>query len=260
MRQTAEEHRALIKGLGAYFKSKGLTTKMLLGDNSDATTYQFINPALNDPAALPYIGAISFHSWRGWDSETLMKWHEAALKINKPLIVGEGSIDASAFNYPTFFEEQKYTMEEINLYIRLLSICQPLTILQWQLTSDYSPLVGGGIFGNNEPLRPTQRFWNFKQLASTPAGLFAMNIKEDRPDITCAALGDNAKKMYAIHIVNNGADRNGSIQGLPLSIKSMSIYVTDKTQAVHKGETIQVSNGEAKFHLNAVSYTLLISE
>ncbi len=260
VRQTAEEHRALIKGLGAYFKSKGLTTKMLLGDNSDATTYQFIYPALNDPAALPYLGAISFHSWRGWDSETLMKWHEAALKINKPLIVGEGSIDAAAWNYPTFFEEQKYTMEEINLYIRLLSICQPLTILQWQLTSDYSPLVGGGIFGNNEPLRPTQRFSNFKQLASTPAGLFAMNIKEDRPDVTCAALGDNTKGVYAIHVVNNGAARNASIAGLPSGVKSISIYVTDKDHAVHKGESIKVANGKANFHLNAVSYTTLVTE
>lgn len=260
VRQTAAEHAALIKGLGAYFKSKGLATKMLLGDNSDATTYEFIYPALNDAEALPYIGAISFHSWRGWDIETLQKWHEAALKINKPLIVGEGSIDAAGWNYPTFFEEQKYTMEEINLYIRLLSICQPLTILQWQLTSDYSPLVGGGIFGNNEPLRPTQRFWNFKQLASTPAGLFAMNIKEDRPDITCAALGDNAKKTYAMHIVNNGAARNATITGLPGGIKSISIYLTDKDHVAHKGESIKVENGKANFHLNAVSYTTLETE
>lgn len=260
VRQTAAEHDALIKGLGAYFKSKGLATKMLLGDNSDATTYEFIYPALNDPEALPYIGAISFHSWRGWDRETLQKWHEAALKINKPLIVGEGSIDAAAWNYPTFFEEQKYTMEEINLYIRLLSICQPLTILQWQLTSDYSPLVGGGIFGNNEPLRPTQRFWNFKQLAATPAALFAMNIKEDRPGITCAALGDNTKKLYAIHIVNNGAARNASIAGLPPGVKSISIYVTDKDHAVNKGESIKVANGKADFRLNAVSYTTLVTE
>ena len=48
VRQTGEEHDKLIKGLGAYFVSRGLKTKMLLGDNSDATTYEFIYPALND--------------------------------------------------------------------------------------------------------------------------------------------------------------------------------------------------------------------
>ncbi len=151
-------------------------------------------------------------------------------------------------------------MEEINLYIRLLSICQTLTILQWQLTSDYSPLVGGGIFGNNEPLRPTQRFWNFKQLAATPADLFAMNIKEDEPEITYAALGDNTKSAYAIHIVNNSPARNANIVGLPRGIKSISIYVTDKEHAVHKGKSIKVANGKANFHLNAVSYTTLVTE
>ena len=91
--------------------------------------------------------------------------------MNLPLIVGEGSIDAAAWAYPAIFLEQTYAMEEINLYIRLMSICQPLSILQWQLTSDYSPLTGGGIFGKEGPLEPTQRFWNLKQLASTPEGL-----------------------------------------------------------------------------------------
>nr|MDQ6890471.1 hypothetical protein [Bacteroidota bacterium] len=100
VRQTAQEHDALIKGLGAYFRSNGLNTKMLLGDNSDATTYDFIYPAMNDTAAIPYIGAVSFHSWRGWDTETLEKWRDAATKLKVPLIVGEGSIDAAAWNYP----------------------------------------------------------------------------------------------------------------------------------------------------------------
>lgn len=260
VRQTALEHAALIKGLGAYFKSKGLATKMLLGDNSDATTYEFIYPAMNDPEAKQYIGAVSFHSWRGWEKETLEKWYDAATQLRVPLIVGEGSIDAAAWNYPAFFEEQKYTMEEINLYIRILSICQPLTILQWQLTSDYSPLVGGGIFGNNEPLRPTQRFWNFKQLASTPEGLFAMPLKVDRPDVACAALGDNLKGIYAIHIVNNSAGRSATIQGLPSKIKFISIYTTDKKRAAYKGKIIHVSNGKASFHLDPVSYTTLVTE
>ncbi len=260
VRQTAEEHDALIKGLGAYFKSKGLQTKMLLGDNSDATTYQFIYPALNDPEAKEYIGAISFHSWRGWETETLKKWREASVNLNVPLIVGEGSIDAAAWNYPAIFEEQIYTMEEINLYIRLLSICQPSTILQWQLTSDYSPLAGGGIFGNDEPLRPTQRFWNFKQLASTPKGLFALPIAEDRPNITCAALGDNAKGKYAIHIVNNGAGRDAGLTGLPSKIASMSMYVTDKNRAVKKQADVKVSKGKATFHLDPGTYTTLITE
>ena len=192
IRQTGQEHAELIKGLGAYFVSKGLKTKLLLGDNSDATTYEFIYPALADKETHQYIGAISFHSWRGWGTETLKKWAQAADELKKPLIVGEGSIDAAAWAYPAIFQEQSYALEEINLYTRLLSICQPETILQWQLTADYSPLAGGGIFGDFGPIDPTQRFWNLKQLASTPANLKAISVSNDRPNISCAALGDGS--------------------------------------------------------------------
>ncbi|MBA4167608.1 MAG: hypothetical protein H0X41_08730, partial [Chitinophagaceae bacterium] len=187
IRQTGEEHAALIKGLGSYFEKAGLKTKLLLGDNSDATTYEFIYPALKDSSTHKYIGAVSFHSWRGWEKETLQKWADAATKLNLPLIVAEGSIDAQAWGYPAIFEEPVYAREEINLYTRLLAICQPAAILQWQLTSDYSPLSGGGVFGNySDSLHPTQRFWNLKQLASTPAGLKYIDAVSDKDLVTIA--------------------------------------------------------------------------
>ena len=260
IRQTGEEHATLIKGLGAYFVSRGLKTKLLLGDNSDATTYEFIYPALNDPATHPFIGAVSFHSWRGWETEILQKWADAATKINKPLIVGEGSIDAQAWGYPAIFQEQTYALEEINLYTRLLAICQPASILQWQLTADYSPLAGGGIFGDNGPLRPIQRFWNLKQLSLTPAGLKAMPVTTNAAYVSCAALGDNGKGIYAIHLVNTGTSRQVTLTGLPAKVRSLSIMVTDKQRAMKEGAAIKVTNGQAKFMLDETSYTTLVSK
>jgi hypothetical protein len=260
IRLTGEEHRDFIKGLGAYMAAKGLQTKLLLGDNSDATTYNFIYPAMEDASAKPYIGAISFHSWRGWDSTTLQKWADAATKMNLPLIVGEGSIDAAAWNYPDIFQEQTYALEEINLYTRLLSICQPVSILQWQLTADYSPLIGGGIFGNNEPLHPGQRFWNLKQLASTPKGLFAMPINVDRSGISAAAMGDNSKGVYAIHLVNNGSTREVSLTGLPVKITLLHYYITTTKLNMKEERAVEVRNGMAKFTLPAVSYVSLVSQ
>jgi len=258
VRVTPQEHDDFIKGCGAYLASRGLKTKMLLGDNSDANTYQFIYPAMNDPEAKPYIGAISFHSWRGWDDATLQKWADAAKQLNVPLIVGEGSIDAAAWNYPDIFQEQTYALEEINLYIRLLAICQPASILQWQLTADYSPLIGGGIFGNNEPLHPGQRFWNLKQLSITPKGLFAMPVTCNKPEIACAALGDNEKGIYAVHVVNNGIEREVTLTGLPANVKQFDIYTTTKKDAMKQGK-VKVENGQAKFKLAETSYTTIIS-
>jgi hypothetical protein len=260
VRQTGAEHDQLIKGLGAYFVSRGLKTKMLLGDNSDATTFDFINPALHDAAAHPFIGAISFHSWRGWDKETLQKWADAATKLKLPLIVAEGSIDAQAWGYPAVFQEPEYALNEINLYIRLLSICQPEAILQWQLTADYSPLAGGGIFGDNSQLRTTQRFWNLKQFSSTPKGLKAINFQCDAENISIAALGDREKNMYAIHLVNNGASRKVILTGLPTNIKTFRIFVTDKNDSMKAGGVIQVANGKAEFILKETSFASLFSK
>jgi hypothetical protein len=260
IRQTGEEHADLIKGLGAYMESKGLKTKLLLGDNSDATTYKFIYPAMNDPEARPYIGAVSFHSWRGWGAETLQKWTDAAKQLNVPLLVGEGSIDAAAWAYPAYFEEQSYALEEINLYTRLLAICQPLSILQWQLTADYSPLTGGGIFGDDSELKPTLRFWQLKQLASTPEGLFHRAFVADRKDISCAALGNTTGNQYTLHIVNNGAARQVHIKGLPSTVKQLVVYVTDKKQAMKQLMKINVNRHEATFKLGARCFTTLMAK
>jgi O-glycosyl hydrolase len=260
VRITPQQHDDFIKGCGAYFAAHGLKTKMLLGDNSDATSYRFIYPAMDDPEAKPYIGAISFHSWRGWDTKILQKWDNAATKLDVPLLVAEGSIDAAAWNYPDIFQEQTYALEEINLYTRLLAICQPESILQWQLTSDYSPLIGGGIFGNNEPLHPGQRFWNLKQLSITPKGLFAMPITCDKPNISCAALGDNNKNVYALHLVNNGAKRKVTLTGLPSGVKQLLVYTTNAALDMEVGSVIKIENGVAKFKLPATSYVTLISQ
>jgi len=258
VRVTAEQHDELIKGLGAYFVAHGVKTKMLLGDNSDATSYQFITNALNDPAALPYIGAISFHSWRGCDDITLQKWANAAKQINVPLIVGEGSIDAQAWGYPQIFEESSYAIQEIELYIRLLRICQPLSILQWQLTADYSPLIGGGIFGNNELLHPGQRFYNLKQLASTPPNLSAISAICTGTNVYCAALADNNKGIYTVHLVNNGSSRMVTISGLPANIKTWQLYLTNKKSNDKQTHSIDIKDGVILIKAKSESFYTLI--
>lgn len=260
VRQTGQEHADLIKHLGACFAARGLKTKLLLGDNSDATSYKFIEPAIEDAAARPYIGAVSFHSWRGWEAPTLQKWAAAAAQLQLPLLVGEGSIDAQAWGYPAILEEPTYARQEISLYLRLLAICQPLSILQWQLTADYSPLAGGGLFGNPAPLHPTQRFWNLQQLAATPPGLAHLPLTADRPNIACAALGSPAQGVYAVHLVNNGATRQATLSGLPPQVKSLRCYTTDQARHHQEGPRVPVAHGQARFTLATASYVTLVAE
>jgi hypothetical protein len=176
--------------------------------------------------------------------------------LQLPLLIGEGSIDAAAWAYPAIFEEQTYALKEINLYIRLLAICEPASILQWQLTSDYSPVAGGGVYGDNSPMRPTQRFRNLQQLAATPENLRAMKIQSGSAAVSAAALGDNEKHRYSIHLVNNAAARPARITGLPAGIKILRIFNTSQ-QKTKEENPVAVINGKASFILEATSYTTL---
>lgn len=260
VRHTGKEHAEFIKGFGAYLASRGIATKMLLGDNSDATTFDFIIPAMNDPETHKYIGAVSFHSWRGCDDETLKKWAGAAKKMNLPLLVAEGSTDAAAWTYPEIFYEQTFALYEINLYIRLCSMCQPLSILQWQLTSDYSVLKGEGIYRTEGPLQPTRRFWNLKQLASTPEGAFAIPASCNKEEVNCAVFGNLASGEYAVHMVNNGAGRPAEIKGLPADVTMMEVYVTDETRGMEKTGEVRAVDGSFKLNLPATAMITLISK
>ena len=259
IRHTGQEHADFIKGLGKHLADRNIATKLLLGDNSDATTYDFIVPALNDPETHKYIGAISFHSWRGCDDATLLKWAGAAALLNLPLIVGEGSTDAAAHSYPAIFYEQTFALYEINLYVRLCAICQPLSILQWQLTSDYSVLKGIGIYGTDGQLEPTRRFWNLKQLASTPEQAFALPVSCSSEAVNCAAFGNMARNEYAIHLVNNGAERKAVIKGIPNGVTTVEIYVTDEVKGMDKVAVLTVVDGTLEATLPPASFITLIA-
>jgi hypothetical protein len=259
VRQTPREHAEMIKTFGAYFASKGLATKLALGDTSDANPIDFIQPAMHDPEAVKYVGAVDFHSWRGCTDEILAQWRDAAREVDVPLIVAEGSTDAAAYRYPQVFNEQSFALYEINLYLRILAIAQPRSILQWQFTADYSVLAGGGIFNDNGPLRPTRRFWNLKQLAATPPHSFSLPVACDKqPNLTCAAFGDIANGIYTTHIVNNGAARTATLSGLPPAVKQLRLWVTDAQRGMQESDRIPVTDGKAQFPLAATSYTTVI--
>jgi hypothetical protein len=120
-------------------------------------------------------------------------------------------------------------------------------------------LTGAGIFGTQGPLLPTQRFWNLKQLASTPSESFALPVKCNKDGINCAAFGNIARSEYALHIVNNGAECKAVLTGIPQGITTFDIFVTDKTKGMEKVGEAKVSDGKTEFMLHKAGFTTLIS-
>jgi len=258
---TPEEHAFYAKAIGKYFASRGLITKMMIGDTGAGTirSNKIVLPAVEDPSIQPYIGAVAFHTWHGCTEADCKAWALSAQKLNVPLIVTEGGPNSAQHRYPMNFLEKFFQLSEIDLYLRVCKYAQPISILEWQLTPDYSVLTGQGLYGDNGPLRPTQRFWNLKQLGSTPEGSFAIPVEVDRPNITATAFADILNELYSIHMVNNGATRKVTLSGIPESVKSFNVYITDATRGMKKVNMVKVANGKVNFTLEAQAYTSLMT-
>jgi len=256
VRQTAQEHAQMIKTFGPIFAGAGLKTKLLLGDTSDATPLDFIKAAMNDPEAVKYIGAVSFHSWRGGTDEQLAFWGQAADSLKVPVLIAEGGIDPAAQNYRAIFAEPWFCLSEIDVYVRSCALCQLQSVLEWQLTYDYSVLTDAR---DDQPLAPTMRFWQLKQLGTTPAGSAWLPIATDQPFVSACAFGDAQKGSIAVHLVNNGARRAATISGLPASVKALKVFVTDGRRGMQETDRVAVTHGVAQITLDNEAMTSLFN-
>ncbi len=252
---TPAEHADQIKRLGAHLASLGLKTKLLLGDACSPHPVKFIEPALNDPEAAKYIGAVSFHSWHDGTMAEFRLWGEAARRLKVPAIVGEAGTDAAAHQYRAIFTEPWFAQNEIDTNVNICAGAQVSSILHWQLTSDYSLLSGGG----NQPLQPTRRFWQLKQLGLTPAGAANLPIASDKAAVSSCAFGDPARGVVALHLVNNSPTRPATLTGLPAGVKELRVYVTDAKRGMAEAGRIAVQDGTAQLTLERQSYTTLVS-
>ena len=122
---------------------------------------------------------------------------------------------------------------------------------------DYSVLTGGGVFGTQGSLQPTQRFWNLRQLASTPENAFSIPFTCSRVGVNCAAFASISRGEYAVHIVNNGAECQATVKGIPFDVKLLEIFVTDSNLNMQKTGEVKVVDGTAVFKLHTAGFTTL---
>jgi hypothetical protein len=107
-------------------------------------------------------------------------------------------------------------------------------------------------------LRPTQRFWNLKQLSDTPEKSFALPFTANREEVNCAAFGNIAKNEYAVHLVNNGAERMATIKGLPENCTVIKAFATNHSMSMQEIETTQTAGGNISVELPPVSLVTVI--
>lgn len=266
------EHRDAIKRLGAYFQSVGLKTKLLLGDANEPRPVEFPDATLADPEAMKYVGAISYHSWNGGTDAQLIGWHDRAARANLPLIIAEAGTDPDAYRYPLIFNEPWYAVDEAVMYLRSLTLSQPMAMLHWQLTPDYGfirPTTGPGGTPTTEPadakaltmgtdMPLSQRWQQYKQLDTlTPADAAVLPVTCDSAAITVAVLAAPGKSLSVIHLVNTGGARPVTIAGLPAAVTHLDCRVTDVGRGMQETDPVTVSNGTAQVNVPAQSLVTL---
>ena len=161
-----EEHRQMIKCLGAHLKKLGLKTKMLLGDTGSARgTHTYCLPAANDPEAMQYVGAVAFHSWGGVSPEDYQAWSDLADRLKLPLLDTELGVDAVAYrdrSYDSFF----YATREVEMYQDVILHARVQGTQQWEFTNDYSIVHETKDAAGKTLIEPTARFHFVKQFCN----------------------------------------------------------------------------------------------
>lgn len=261
VRQTAAEHARFLVAMGDELERRGLDTRLFAGDTAHGTAaaLAYLDPILADPAARRRVGAVAFHTWRGCTPEVLRRWDATARDLGVPLFVTEGGPDAHLHEYPSVRLEPWFALQSAELYVRLCAYAQPAAILEWQLTTDYSVLRGGGVYGETGPLEPTQRFWNLRQLAATPTGSRAMPMSvegstEARSELTAAAFVEPTSGRAVVHVVNRGAARRVEIAGWAPGLRNVRAWVTDDRRGMREWRGVRMRSGRVSLELPAGSF------
>ena len=232
--QTPESHVEFIKRIGAHFRKLGLKTRMLLGDaTGPRDTHRFVLDAAADPDALQYVGAVAFHSWGGGTPEQYTAWGDAAQWLGLPLLVTELGVDAAAYNGRAY-DSYQYGLREARMTLELLQYARPQGTQFWQFTNDYALARV-----NEGKVEPTARFWMMKQFTDlTPQKSEALAMASDAPSVLSASFRKGGR--YTVHILNLGAARIASIEGLPAA----SWQITETTEAAqYRQRSAGTSNG-----------------
>jgi hypothetical protein len=258
---TPQEHRDVIKLLGAHFAKSGLKTRMLLGDVGSRDMISFVAPAIADPEAMKYVGAVAFHSWGGGSgAEAYRSWAALADRLKLPLLVTELGVDSASGSRP--HEVPGYWLKELRMYQELLLYARPRATMQWEFTGDYATCRWEKQPDGQTKVIPSQRFFFVQQFCNlTPAKADVLETSSDHPKVLLTALASglpgDARRIYTLHVANLGLARTGTITGLPVDLKELRAVRTSESESLKEMDPVRVEQGTVHLDLAAESMLTL---
>jgi O-glycosyl hydrolase len=248
-----EDHRDAIKRIGAYLQKLGLKTKMALGDvtGPPGPTFDYVLPAANDPDAMKYVGALTFHSWGGGSAQDYEQWGNLAQRLHVPLFVTELGVDSGAWRTHAF-DTYHYAMDEVRMYQDILLYARPQGTMQWEFTSDYGIVNAQNGPDGKTVFVPNVRFYFVKQFCNlTPQNAEALATTSDNSKVLFTAFAgtEAGKRVYTCHIGNFGASRTATLRGLPAGVTRLRAVCTSETESFKELAPVSVKDGKAEVAL-----------
>jgi hypothetical protein len=262
---TAEQHRDMIRRFGERFEALGLKTRVMLADVSQPRgTESFGVYALSDPACIPRIGSVAFHTWGGATALEYEAWRRVARRFGLPLDVTELGLDGGVCRAPHEMTTPRYAIQEAHLMVQVLAHARPRSALLWEYTDDYPLLAESRDAAGRVVLRDTPRLRFLEQLIrGTPKPAEAAEVRSSRLEVAAAAFRsvDSGKgTALALHLVNTSAARLAEITGLPADLKQMEALILPVAGEVPIKERVIVKQGRAELMLPAWSLVTLTQQ
>lgn len=248
VRLSAADMHDLIIQLGQAFEAAGLKTRLLLGDSASATLgWEQIQPTLNDPEAMKYVGALAYHAWTD-EPATHPSWAAAAEKAKLPLLLTEVGADSQAWIDDTV-NSPLNALRYMRRFIGLVRESHANALLEWEYTGDY-PLLTPGTSGETS-MAPTARF-GLLSLFDLPPGqrVVATHASLDVCPATALVGNDGALSVF---IFNASDARRLQLRGLPATISHLAVAGVDANGKTFAASMIESHGGEADFEIPAAT-------
>jgi len=245
--------------LATDLKSRGLKTRILLGDVASPRALSYARDLLKATKDQGIYGAIGFHTWGGATPEDYRGWAEFADETGLPLLATEVGLDGTDYKTPWVFASHNYALREAALYADLLNSAGVAGTVHWEYTPDYelATVKADGVSPNNTRIGQIKQF---RQL--TPVNSRHLQVLVSNPDTirACAlAGGKTTRDEFTLHVVNQGGACRLRVAGIPDGIAILKTTTTDMNSTCRKGKETRVADGKTTLTLPARSLTSLSS-
>jgi chitodextrinase/O-glycosyl hydrolase len=248
---TSQDEANFIKQAGPILAGYNLPAKWVVGDvDRTANAVSYITPILQDPAVLPYVAAVGYHTYFS-SALTPSDFSAIATLANQySLPVWATEVQYGPTNLYAFSSWEN-ARELAKVELQALAYSQATVADVWEYVDDF-PLTSS--LGVGYP-----SFYAVKQLSDfLPAGSQVVQSSTDDPNLLTLSAQNLANGHFTTDILSTGTtDSSTTLSGIPNG--SYTLYRTSANENMAAVATFNVTNGSLILPIKAQSLNTLVN-